>query len=175
MKQYNARATFFVVGYNAEANTDVLKKISDAGCQIGNHTKDHSNLTELTDDEIKEEADYVDKIVKNVTGSPTTALRPPYGAYSERVQQILNKTPLIFWNADTEDWESLDKNKTVKAVISRVSDGNIVLMHDIHSSTAEAIKEIVPKLVAEGYQLVTVEELLYYKELDIKGGETYPW
>ena len=175
LKQYNARATFFVVGYNAEANTDVLKKISDAGCQIGNHTKDHSNLTELTDDEIKEEADYVDKIVKNVTGSPTTALRPPYGAYSERVQQILNKTPLIFWNVDTEDWENLDKNKTVKAVISRVSDGNIVLMHDIHSSTAEAIKEIVPKLVAEGYQLVTVEELLYYKELDIKGGETYPW
>lgn len=175
LKQYNARATFFVVGYNAEANTDVLKKISDAGCQIGNHTKDHSNLTELTDDEIKEEADYVDKIVKNVTGSPTTALRPPYGAYSERVQQILNKTPLIFWNVDTEDWENLDKDKTTKAVISRVSDGNIVLMHDIHSSTAEAIKEIVPKLVAKGYQLVTVEELLYYKELDIKGGETYPW
>lgn len=175
LKQYNSRATFFVVGYNAEANTDVLKKISDAGCQIGNHTKDHSNLTELTDDEIKEEADYVDKIVKNATGSPTTALRPPYGAYSEKVQQILNKTPLIFWNVDTEDWENLDKDKTTKAVMNQVSDGSIVLMHDIHSSTAEAMKEIVPKLIAEGYQLVTVEELLYYKELDIKGGETYPW
>lgn len=175
LKQYNSRATFFVVGYNAEANTDVLKKISDSGCQIGNHTKDHSNLTELTDDEIKEEADYVDNIVKNATGSPTTALRPPYGAYSEKVQQILNKTPLIFWNVDTQDWADLDKDKTTKSVMNQVYDGSIILMHDIHSSTAEAIKEIVPKLISEGYQLVTVEELLYYKELNIKGGETYPW
>lgn len=175
LKKYNSRATFFVVGYNAEEYPEILKAISDSGCQIGNHTKNHANLTELTDKEVKEAADYVDKIVKNVTGNPTTALRPPYGAYSEKVQQLLNKTPFIFWSIDTKDWENSDKDKTVKAVMEQAYDGSIILMHDIQDSTAEAVKEIVPKLISKGYQLVTVEELLYYKDIDIQGGETYPW
>lgn len=175
LKANNARATFFVVGYQAEAYPDVLKAISDAGCQIGNHTKDHDNLTDLSDKEIKEAADSVDKIVKKATGKPTTALRPPYGAYNENVQSVLNKTPLIFWDVDTEDWVDKNTNKTIKAVMSQAADGKIVLMHDIHDSTAEAAKTFIPRLVAEGYQLVTVEELLYYKGINVKGGETYPW
>lgn len=175
LTQYNSRATFFVVGYNAESYPEVLKKISDSGCQIGNHTKSHSNLTELTDKEIKAEVDYVDKIVEEATGNPTTAIRPPYGAYDENIQKILNKTPLIFWSVDIQDWADLTKDEIVKAIMGQAYDGSIVLMHDIHNSTAEAIKEAVPKLISEGYQLVTVEELLYYKGVNVQGGETYPW
>lgn len=171
----NARATFFVVGYQAEAYPDVLKSISDAGCQIGNHTKNHANLTELSDEEIKEAAESVDKIVKNATGSPTTALRPPYGAFNDKVESILNRTPLIFWDVDTEDWSDKDTEKTIKSVINQAADGKIILLHDIQDSTAEAAKTFIPKLIAEGYQLVTVEELLYYKGITVGGGETYPW
>lgn len=170
-----SRATFFVVGYQAEAYPDVLKAISDAGCQIGNHTNNHANLTELSDKEIKEAVESVDNIVKKATGNPTTALRPPYGAYNDNVQSILNKTPLIFWDVDTEDWVDKDTDKTVKSVMDQAADGKIMLLHDIHDSTAEAAKTFIPRLVAEGYQLVTVEELLYYKGITVGGGETYPW
>lgn len=175
LKQNDSCATFFVVGDNAEAYPEILKDISDAGCQIGNHTKNHKDLTNLTDDEIKQEVDYVDKIVKKATGSPTTIIRPPYGAYDKNVQKVLNKTPLIFWDIDTEDWLTLNAKKTIDAVMDQTSDGEIILLHDIHDSTAKAAETFIPRLRAEGYQLVTIEELIYYKGINIKGGETYPW
>lgn len=171
----NARATFFVVGTNAEAYPDILKKEIEAGCQIGNHTAEHLNLSELSDKEVTNAVEKVNNIVKKATGVVPTAVRPPYGAYNKKVQKILNKYKFILWSVDTEDWKDLDAKKTSKKVLSEAYDGAIILMHDIHPSTAEAAETFVPKLIEQGYQLVTVDELLYYKGKDIQGGETYPW
>ncbi len=175
LENYGSRATFFVIGQNAAAYPEILKEISDAGCQIGNHSNDHVNLTEQSDKKIKEQASLVDEAVKKATGSETTAFRPPYGSYNEKVQKILNKTPLIFWDVDTEDWELRDKKKVIDSVMKQAGDGEIILLHDIYDSTAEAAEEFIPKLIQKGYQLVTVEELLYYKNIEVNGGETYPW
>lgn len=167
-----SHATFFVVGTNAEKYPDTLKAISASGCEIGNHTYDHKDLTTLSISDVEEQIDKVNRAVKKATGENTTVIRPPFGAYNDQVLKQLEE-PVVLWDLDTEDWESRNAKKVVDAVMSNVKDGDIILMHDIYDSTAEAVEILVPKLKEQGYQIVSVSEMAKYKGKTLELGKAY--
>lgn len=169
---YNARATFFVLGSQAERYPEVLLRMKKLGCQIGNHTYNHPQLTTLSAQNISYQLNKTSEIVANATGTAPTAIRPPYGSYNKSVLSIAG-APLILWSIDTLDWKSRNANSVVNSVLPKVKDGDIILMHDIYSSTATAAETIVPELLARGFQLVTIDELAYYKNMSLSPGSVY--
>lgn len=169
---YNARATFFVLGSLAERYPEVLVKMRDIGCQIGNHTYDHPRLTKLSSQNITSQLNRTSQIVVNATGVTPAVMRPPYGAYNKTVSSVAG-APLVLWSIDTLDWKSRNATSVTNAVLSKVKDGDIILMHDIYTSTADAAEAIIPALIQRGFQLVTVAELAYYKNKPMSAGSTY--
>ena len=168
-EEYKQRATFFIVGDRISWNEDQAKREAALGFQQGNHTFNHNVLTKLSEDKVKEKLKGTDDELMRISGKPSVYLRPPEGRYNDTVKKACG-CPIILWSVDSRDWESKDCDKVCKAVIGKVKDGDIVLMHDLYKSTAEATKKIVPALVKEGFQLVTVEEMALLKT-DGKGLE----
>ena len=158
LEQYGQRATFFVVGYNAVDYPDQIARADYIGCEIGNHTQGHANLTTLDRMGVAGQLASVDKLVELYTGHPTTVIRPPYGAFNDTTRAVAN-VPLVLWNIDTQDWETRDTQSTIDNILNDVYDGDIVLMHDIYESTAEAMLTVIPELTNQGYQLVTMSEI----------------
>ena len=101
-----------------------------------------------------------------------TLVRPPYGAYNSNVQ-INAGAPLILWSIDTLDWKTRNAKNTINVVMNEVKDGSIILMHDIHSPSVDAAEVLIPKLIASGYQLVTVSELAKYRSVAMYSGGVY--
>lgn len=162
LQKYRAKATFFVVGENIYYGRYAMARAAKMGCEIGTHTYSHIDLPSSSDEEIREEIKWTDDLVKEYTGKPTKVARAPGGEIDDRSAKIVNK-PFFYWNVDTRDWESQDADSIIDIVTSSTEDGDIILMHDVYDSTLEAVEYIVPWLVREGYQLVTVSELLHYK------------
>lgn len=165
------RATFFVVGNRVATYAETLKLTYDQGNQIGSHTYDHSDLSKMSKAKIKKEIDKTNKAVSKVIGCEVTALRPPYGNVSKRMRKNV-PVPMYYWSLDSEDW----KSRNVKKILKRcqdIRDGDIVLMHDLYPTTAGAVEKLVPKLVKQGFQLVTIDELFYYKKIKTKQGKVY--
>lgn len=155
-------ATFFVVGSNARIYQETLARADELGCEIGNHTYNHPNLTRCTVSEIQSEINSTNDYIRSATGHNATVMRPPYGANNETVRQTVG-LPLILWSIDTRDWETRNTQSTINNVLNNVRDGDIILMHDIHASTVDAAVYLIPELVSRGYQLVTVSELAEYR------------
>lgn len=172
LQENYSKATFFVVGTNAEKYPDILKMVAGAGNEIGNHTFNHSNLTELSSADVEEQIDKVNRAVKKATGEPPTVIRPPFGAYND---DLLNRleVPVVLWDLDTKDWDSRNAQAVVDNVLSNVKDGDIILMHDIYDSTAEAVEILVPKLKEQGFLIVTVSEMAEYKGKALENHKAY--
>lgn len=158
LRENNAVATFFVVGNRVPTYSDTVKKAHDMGCEIGNHTYEHKNLTRVSEAEVKRQITKTNRNVKKVTGQAPVIVRPTGGATNANVKQWVGM-PSIIWSIDTLDWKTRNAGSTKKAVLDHVKDGDIVLMHDLYSATASASETIIPELVKRGYQLVTVSEL----------------
>lgn len=158
LKENNAVATFFVVGNRVPTYSDTVKKAHDMGCEIGNHTYEHKNLTRVSEAEVKRQITKTNRNVKKVTGQAPVIVRPTGGATNANVKQWVGM-PSIIWSIDTLDWKTRNADSTKRAVLDHVKDGDIVLMHDLYSATATASETIIPELVRRGYQLVTVSEL----------------
>lgn len=178
LEKYNARATFFMCGTSLSRSdlkiSHILNKMNELGCDIGNHTMNHQQLTLLTPEQIKEEVEGVNKIIHKYTGQSAKFLRPPYGAgiREKRVKKNV-KMPMVCWSIDTLDWKTKSKKETIKAVIKEAKDGDIILMHDIHSWSVDAAIEVIPKLLKKGYQLVTVSEMADAKNIKLQKGNVY--
>ena len=158
LKENNAVATFFVVGNRVPTYSDTVKKAYGMGCEIGNHTYEHKNLTRISEAEVKQQVSKTNRNVKKVTGQAPVIMRPTGGATNTNVKQWVGM-PSIIWSIDTLDWKTRNADSTKRAVLDHVKDGDIVLMHDLYSATASASETIIPELVKRGYQLVTVSEL----------------
>lgn len=171
LKKYDARATFFVVGNRVPSYEDMVKQAYEQGNEIATHTYNHANLTKLNKKQIKSELDKSKKVIKDVIGCSFSALRPPGGSINDTMRNTI-KVPMIYWSVDTEDWKSRNK-KSVLNECKVIQDGDIVLMHDLYPSTADAVEKLVPRLIKEGYQLVTVDELLYYNGIKAEAGKVY--
>ena len=158
LKENNAVATFFVVGNRVPTYSDTVKKAHDMGCEIGNHTYEHKSLPNLSETEVKRQISKTNKEVKKAIGEKPVIMRPTGGATNTNIKKWVGM-PSIIWSVDTLDWKTRNADSTRRAVLNRVKDGDIVLMHDLYSATATASETIIPELVRRGYQLVTVSEL----------------
>ncbi|CDD34476.1 polysaccharide deacetylase [Roseburia sp. CAG:309] len=168
-----AHATFFVLGNRARVDGDIMQMILDAGCEIASHSWDHPQLSKIKWKKAKSQIDRTDRIVsKLLNGYQISLLRPPYGSISKTMRKKVKK-PMILWSLDTEDWKSRNAKKVFNRVKKEVKDGDIILMHDIHPETAEAVKKIVPWLSEQGYDMLTVTELMARKGKTMEGGKAY--
>ena len=172
LEENNARATFFMVGTRVPQHPETIKRMKEIGCELGNHTAEHKNLKKLSDAEIKEAIQSVsDQVAEATGGSPTTVTRPPYGAFDDHVKAAAS-SPLIMWSVDTLDWKTKNVESTIKSVNS-ATDGDIILMHDIHKTSVEAAIKVIPQLVEKGYQLVTVSEMAEARGVKLEDGGVY--
>lgn len=159
LKQADALATFFVVGPNAQMRPKTLVRMLEEGHEIGNHTWHHRVLTSLAPEGMVREIGSTARAVKDATGVAPTLMRPPYGATNAKVKAVVD-VPLILWDVDTLDWKVRNAQQVVANAVRDTKPGSIVLMHDIHSSTIEAVPAILRKLGAQGFHFVTVSQLL---------------
>lgn len=162
LEKTNSRATFFVVGEMVEKYPEIVKAESDLGCQIGNHTYNHVNLVKASVDTIKTQVNKTSNLVYELTGKYPMIGRPPYGSINDNVRNNIS-IPWFNWNIDTLDWVNRDASYVKKYVLENAKDGAVMLMHDLHSTTADAMETCIPELVSRGYQLVTIDELVEYK------------
>ena len=166
------RATFFVMGNRMESYGDTVEKAYALGNQIGNHTYSHKDLAKISIDELKYEVEHSSELIYEHAQEDEIVLRPPYGSRNETVSENLT-VPMIAWSLDTEDWKSRDAQSVIKNVLSTIKDGDIILMHDLYESTAEAVEYLVPELIKQGYQLVTVDELFAAKGYTLEAAKVY--
>ncbi len=172
LEAYNARATFFVVGYLAVENATILQRMQSLGCQIGNHSYSHPDLTTLSASGIATQLNSTANAVYSATGLYPTVIRPPYGSKNSTLLATAMQ-PLILWSIDTLDWKYRNADRVTEQVLSYIKDGDIVLMHDLYDTTAAAVERIVPELIKRGYQLVTVDELAAYKNKPLQPHNFY--
>lgn len=175
LEKYDVKSTFFILGDRVtwgESNETALKAVYDAGHEVGSHTYTHAHLKTLSAEEITEEVTKTRDVIYSVIGEYPVFVRPPYGQYDEKVQKNAY-APLVNWHIDSEDWKSKDTDTIVEHVLAEARDGMIVLMHDIHWFTVDAVERIIPELQARGYQIVTVRELLYHHDVEIENGTVY--
>lgn len=175
LEQYNARATFFIVGKRIENHTDVIARAISLNCEIGNHTWAHSDFTEYSKAVLIESLTKVDDAVQANFGYKMRLFRPPYAAIDENVEaaSIAMGYTMVLWSGSSHDWYVLDADKACANCFNCVADGAIILFHDVYPSTAEAIERIVPELIEQGYQLVTVSELMAMDENPIEPDARY--
>lgn len=172
LEKYNVPATFFILGSKIKENEYLLKRMASSGMEIGNHTYSHLLLTKYQEDKIKEEIESTSNLIFEVTGKYPTLLRPSYGSVNSKIKKTADM-PIIIWDIDTLDWKYHNSKRISKRVLNKAGDGDIVLMHDIYSATANALNIIIPELQSRGYTFVTVSELFYYKEVNLEKGRVY--
>ncbi|MDD5901063.1 MAG: polysaccharide deacetylase family protein [Lachnospiraceae bacterium] len=175
LEKNDARATFFVLGdraFNTESNKKTVTMVYDSGNEVASHTYSHKDLKTLSVEQLTEEITKARDNLFALTGEYPTFLRPPYGNYNDDVKAYCY-APLITWNLDSEDWKSRDTDTIVAQVMEKAKDGRIVLMHDIHWFTVDAVEILLPKLKEMGYQIVTIRELFYYQGLELENGKVY--
>lgn len=159
LKKYDVKATFFMVGKNVSKNESIVKQIYGDGHEIGNHTWNHPKLINLSNASVKNEVDNTSYAIYKAIGQNPTVFRPPYGATSDQVRSVISM-PTILWSLDTLDWKHRDAVKILSYVKASVKDGSIILMHDIHQSTANGLENVILYLQKQGYEFVTVSEIL---------------
>ena len=162
LQSYKAKATFFMIGPSAQRYPSIVKRVFDNGHQIGNHTWSHSSLPSLSPVQVQNEIASTNNILQSITGVKPTTLRPPYGATNAAVQRVVSNLGMssILWSVDTRDWADRNSNIVCNRAISNARPGAIILMHDIHRTSVEAVPCILQNLSSQGYQFVTVDKLL---------------
>ena len=168
----DSKATFFELSSRIKNNKEITKKLYLSGMEIGNHTYSHKYLTRLNTNEVLEEINSTSILFNEITGDNIKLLRAPYGSVNSSVRN-LSPFPIISWNIDTKDWLYKDPDKSIPIILEHVSDGDIILMHDVHEPTIELVKRIVPDLKGRGYELVTVSELAKIKNIELENGVVY--
>lgn len=166
------KATFFVLGNKAEVYPDIIKKIHNDGHQIGNHTYDHRLLRGLSDEEIREQIEKTNKIIKNIIGKEPTILRPGYGMYNNKVLRN-SEMPIILWSIDSKDWRIRNSDRLFRNIINKIKDGDIILMHDIFERSIEVALMIIDDLQEKGFEFVTIERLAKIKGIELISDEKY--
>ena len=172
LEQYDERATFFMLGNSAYAYPETVKRIYETGNEIANHSTTHADLSKASLEKMRWEIDTASETIENACGQRPALLRPPYGAVSPDLRANAGM-PLIMWSIDTLDWKTRDTQNTIDVVMNEKQDGAIVLMHDIHDPSVEAAVQLIPKLLEEGYQLVTISELAQAKGIPLENGIKY--
>lgn len=172
LKGKSVKATFFVLGTMAQKAPEILRREAAEGHEVASHTPYHNQQTSLSVAQIRAEALEMDRIFTEVLGTVPPFTRPPYGAYNQTVQNAIGQ-PLIIWSVDPRDWQYRDASVVCTNVVSGTFDGAVILVHDIHASTVEAVPCIIDTLRAQGYEFLTVSELAAYRDVPLVNGGVY--
>lgn len=170
LKQYEAKATFFLIGDRVERFPEIVRQELQQGHEIANHSYRHPSFQGLSSATLETELTKTQDAIYQATGQKPVLFRPPGGYYNERIIQMSKQQHLQMvlwsWHQDTKDWRSPGVQKIVNKVLNNARNGDIILMHDfVHNSsqTYEALKIILPELKKRGYSFITVSELLSHK------------
>ena len=159
LKQRGVKATFFLMGENIAGKEALVQRMQEEGHLIGNHSYRHIQMTKEGAEQACAEIEQTEEIIRSITGSRPEYLRPPYGAWNGQLECRVNLTPVL-WNVDSLDWKLQNTERIVRQVEKDVKSGDIILMHDIFKTSVEAALRIVDDLQKQGYEFVTVEELM---------------
>lgn len=167
--RYNIKATFFVVGDWVDRYPESVKALHDAGHEVMNHSNDHAHFSTLSAQEIQDNINACSDKIEAITGVRPTLFRAPYGEYDDNVVGTVNAMGLhtIQWDVDSLDWKEISASEITQRVLSRVQPGSIVLFHNAAIHTPEALPTIIEGLLAEGYSMVPVSEILLTGEYTI--------
>ena len=162
LAQYDLHATFFVVGDWVDRYPESVKALSDAGNEVMNHSSNHAHFSALSEDEIIADVTACNRKIEAITGKTPTLFRCPYGEYDDHVIQAVNSTGMtaIQWDVDSLDWKGLSAAEIQKRVVSKVQPGSIVLFHNAAEHTPEALPGIIESLLADGYTIVPISQIL---------------
>jgi peptidoglycan/xylan/chitin deacetylase (PgdA/CDA1 family) len=163
LKQRNIKATFFMIGQNAEQSPAIVQRILAEGHEIGNHSWTHPQLSKLSDDRVTEEINKTQAAIKSACGYTPVLLRPPYGAITARQKDWIEKQfglSVIIWSVDPFDWKRPGASVIEQRILAGARPGAIILSHDIHKQTVDAMPATLDALAAKGFKFVTVSQLI---------------
>lgn len=167
LKVNNVNATFFVLGNKVKIYKDIISESIKNGNEIGNHSYNHKWLSKLSTNELLDQINKTQDILKSTVNYTPTCFRPTYGSVNNRIRKNIDLS-ITLWTVDTKDWKIKNVDRIVEKALKNIGDGDIILMHDIFERSSEALKKLIPKLKEQGYQFVTISELEEVKLLRTK-------
>lgn len=169
LREKGVRATFFTIGKNVKARPDLVKKEAAEGHSVGNHSWDHPQLTKLTPEELRKQLKNTSNSIVEAGAPAPVLMRPPYGSSNADVLKAIGENGMAEtrWDVDTEDWKNKNAAVTTQRALAGARPGSVILMHDIHASSVDAVPGLIDQLKAKGYTLVTVPQLM--------GGDMTPY
>ena len=166
LDKYKAPATFYMLGNRVEMAPDLAKEVLERGHELGNHSYSHPLLPNLPADKVKYEVQHTNELIQQATGEGPKTFRPPYGGVNDMVRAQLGDLPVILWEVDTLDWQHRNPDKLLAITKAQVHNRAVILMHDIHQPTADGLDAVMKYLQDEGYEFITVTQMLELKQLD---------
>lgn len=163
LDKYHAKATFFMLGSRVQYYPDIVKDVLARGHEIGNHSWNHPVLTKLTQEQVMKEYNTTATEIEKAINQGATVFRPPYGATNDTINAEI-PIPVVLWTIDTLDWKHRNAQQLLPHVKNNLHNNAIVLMHDIHQSTADGLDAVLAYLQEQGYEFVTVSEILPYRQ-----------
>lgn len=162
MSQFGAKGTFFLVGFWMDKFEKETKAIADAGFDVGNHSRNHLNMPKLSQDEIKNEIEYVNDRAKELTGKTPVFFRAPFGDYDNKLMTAIESLNMVGvqWSIDSLDWKGLGAKQIYDRVVPKAKNGDIVLFHNNSEHILDALPMILTGLRAKGFRFVTLSEIV---------------
>lgn len=163
LKKHRVKATFFVLGENVARNKDIVARAAAEGHEIASHSWNHPNLSKMSHEQVISQMDRTSAVIREATGHTPTLMRPPYGATNRALGNMLMSRygmASVLWDVDTVDWKHPGVNVVINRAVRGARNGSIILLHDIHASTLQAVEGVVEGLLARGFKPVTVSELM---------------
>src|SRR6184192_4656049 len=160
---HHIKATFFVLGENVAQNPAIVERAAREGHEIANHSWSHPNLAKMSDDGVRGQLRKTEDAIRSAIGNRPTLLRPPYGSITARQKKWINQEfgyKIVLWDVDPLDWRRPGSNVVCNRIIKMARAGSIILAHDIHPGTIEAMPCVLSQLEAKGFKFVTVSELI---------------
>ena len=175
LEQYGVRATFFTVGNLVHTQGETLRRAVEMGCEVAGHSWNHKNLAKMNADDVRIQLEATQAAIEAAVGVTVPIFRPPYSAISDTMKGVSEELELsmITWNVYAEDWKHDDPEAIYELIMEQVSDKAIIISHELYESTREAYQRIIPELLIQGYQIVTVSELLGQAYRELNYGQTY--
>jgi len=175
LEKHNVVATFYVIGRQVNSHSETVKRAFDMGNEIANHTWSHVSLEKASAGTIRKQLQDTNNAVEAVTGVKPVNMRPPFGAVNANARNVVKEydMPLILWSIDPSDYLPRSPANIYNYIMERITDRDIILLHDIHERSLEVTKTLIPSLISKGYQFVTVSELMYFSEIDPEPGKIY--
>jgi|GEM_PF-1789255 len=172
LAEEDVRATFFMLGNRASANPDIVKRVEREWHEVASHTMSHQNLIRLSASSVQADIEEANAVFASILGHAPSLSRPPYGNINDNVRKYIG-TPMILWSVDTEDWKNKNTEAIVSTTMNEVYDGAVILMHDIHPTSVDAVPTLINTLRDAGYEFATISELAKLRHADLSTGSAY--